>query len=267
MPRKSVVAGQFYPGNKDDLEKTIKDFSPSNASKISAKAIILPHAGYVYSGKVAIATVSKVLARKRVLVLGPNHTGFGPTFSLYPQGSWQTPFGVVDIDKELHDAIMKSGDAIEVDTLAHEQEHSIEVELPILKYFFKEFTLIALTCMPSTMPAYEEVAEQLFLALKPFKDEIILAASTDLTHYEPEPTARKKDREAIEAIINLDADQLLNIVKKKNITMCGVAPVAILLKYLKKIGAKKAQVALYQTSGDACGDYSSVVGYAGIIIN
>jgi len=267
MLRKTVVAGQFYSENKETLEKEIKDFLPSEISKMSAKAIILPHAGYVYSGKVAVTTVSKVLAKKRLIILGPNHTGFGSTFSLYPNGSWQTPLGIIDIDKELHKAVINNGDNIKIDPLAHEYEHSIEVELPILKYFFKQFTFIALTCKQATMQIYEKVAEQLFLASKLFKDEVMVVASTDLTHYEPEPTARKKDIEAIEAIINLDADQLLDTVKKKSITMCGIAPVAILLKYLKKIEAKKAQVALYQTSGDVSGDYSSVVGYAGIIIN
>ena len=267
MLRETVAAGQFYPKNKEDLQKTIKNFLPDKISKISAKAIILPHAGYVYSGKVAVTTVSMVLAKKRIIILGPNHTGSGSTFSLYPYGSWQTPLGVIDVDRELHEAIISNGNNIKIDARAHEHEHSIEVELPILKYFFKQFTFIALSCKKTTIQAYEKVAEQLFLALKAFRNEIILVASTDLTHYEPEPAARKKDRQVIEAIINIDADQLLNVVKKKNITMCGIAPVAILLKYLKKIEAKKAQVALYQTSGDVCGDYDSVVGYAGIIIN
>jgi len=267
MIRKPVVSGQFYPQRKEDLRKTIEGFDPKESSKIAAKGIIMPHAGYLYSGRVAASAAGKVLARKRILILGPNHTGLGANFSLWPKGAWQIPFGEVKIDEELAQEILSKGDYIQSDLDAHLEEHSIEVELPILYYFFKEFIFVPIACKTASLETYHAVADQIVQAVKSTKDEILFVASTDLTHYEQDATARKKDRLAIEAIVNLDEKELVDKINMLNISMCGIAPVAILISCLKKLGAKKSQVALYQTSGDSSGDYSAVVGYVGMIIN
>ena len=267
MIRKPVVSGQFYPQRTEDLRKTIEEFDPKESCKISAKGIIMPHAGYVYSGRVAVNAASKVLARKRLIILGPNHTGLGGNFSLWPKGAWQIPFGEIKIDEKLAQEILSKGDYIKSDWDAHLQEHSIEVELPILHYFFTEFSFVPITCKTASLETYHAVAAQIVEAVKNIKDEILFVASTDLTHYEQDATARKKDRFAIEAIVNLDEKELIDKIDMFNISMCGIAPVAILISCLKKLGAKKSQVALYQTSGDSSGDYSAVVGYVGMIIN
>jgi len=267
MKREPVVSGQFYPHRTEDLRRIIEDFDPKESSKISAKGIILPHAGYPYSGQVAVTTVGKVLAKRRLIIAGPNHTGRGANFSLWPKGSWRIPFGEIEIDQDLAQSILNKGDLIQEDYEAHLQEHSIEVELPILHYFFGKFKFVPIACMRTSLETYQAVATQIFEAIKDCKEEILFVASTDLTHYEPDQSARKKDRFAIEAIVNLDEKELLDKINTLNITMCGVAPVAILISCLKKLGAKKSQVALYQTSGDNSGDYSAVVGYVGMIIN
>ena len=267
MIREPVVSGQFYPGRSNVLEKTIEDFDPKESSKISAKGIILPHAGYPYSGRVATVTVSKVLPRKRLVILGPNHTGLGENFALWSQGSWEIPFGKLNIDEELAQLILTKGNYIKEDKEAHLQEHSIEVELPILYHFFGEFKFVPIACKMASLEKYRAVANQIVSALKEVKDDIFFVASTDLTHYESDQAARKKDRFAIEAMVNLDEQELINKINSMHITMCGVAPVAILISCLKQLGAKKSQVALYQTSGDSSGDYSAVVGYVGMIIN
>ena len=266
MIRNSIVDGQFYPSDATKISKVIKEFGPREGAQISAKGIILPHAGYPYSGKVAITTVAKVLPKKKLLMLGPNHTGLGASFGLWDRGAWKTPLGQIEIDQDLAKVILDAGNSIRPDYLCHQQEHSIEVELPIIQHFFKEFKFVPIACKISNIQTYKKVAEQIVEAVKGDKENLLMVASTDLTHYESDSVARKKDREAIEAIINLDEKDLLQKVDKFNITMCGVAPVVVLILCLKKLGAKKSQVALYQTSGDVCGDKESVVGYVGIII-
>lgn len=267
MIRKPVVSGQFYPEEASELKKAIEEFKPRDCAKLSASALILPHAGYTYSGRVAVTTVSKVLARKRIIILGPNHTGYGADFGLWPKGKWITPLSEIEIDEELSSKILGSGDEIIADELAHNFEHSIEVELPILYYFFKEFKFVPIVCQTCALSNYESAAEQIYSAIKNIKNEVMLVASSDMTHYEPDLAVRRKDRLALECIINLDAQGLLKTVKKDNISMCGIAPVAILLLVMKKIGATKANVSLYQTSADAGADKNSVVGYAGVVIS
>ena len=267
MIREPIVSGQFYPQKKDELKHLIEEFKPSATLKTSAKGIILPHAGYTYSGSVAITTVGKIIPRKKIIILGPNHTGLGHMFSLWAKGEWIIPSGHIHIDEELAKSILSEGDYIKEDYSAHISEHSIEVELPIIHYFFEDFQFVPIACKRTNLEGYNQVSSQIFEAIKKTKEDILLVASTDLTHYEADSTARKKDRLVIEAIINLDEQELIKKIHKSNITMCGEAPVAILISCLKKLKAKKAQVALYKTSGDYSGDYDSVVGYVGMFIS
>ncbi|MDD4955480.1 MAG: AmmeMemoRadiSam system protein B [Candidatus Omnitrophica bacterium] len=267
MIREPVVSGQFYPQGEQELKKAIEEFKPKASLKTSAYGLILPHAGYVYSGRVAVATVSRIISRKRVIILGPNHTGYGEDFGLYPEGSWKIPFGNIAIDSALSKKILESGSEITPDKLVHKFEHSIEVELPILHYFFGNFSFVPIVCTVAALAAYEKVATQIFSAAKEHREEIIFIASSDMTHYEPDSAARRKDRMALEHIVNLDAEGLVKTVKRENISMCGIAPVAILLLIMKKLGANKANVSLYETSAEATGDTGSVVGYAGVVIS
>lgn len=267
MTREAVVSGQFYPSQVSELKKTIEEFDQKDSAKKHAYAIVVPHAGYVYSGKVAASTISKVLPKKRLIILGPNHTGHGKDFGVFPKGAWSTPFGDIQIDEDLADKIIKNGSVIVKDEFCHKFEHSIEVELPLLYYYFKEFKFVPIVCQVSDIATYKEVAAQIFSAIKDIKEEVMFVASSDMTHYEPDPAARKKDRLALECITDLDAEGLLRIVKKENITMCGIAPVAITLLIVKEMGATKASVSLYQTSADSGASANSVVGYAGVIIS
>ncbi len=267
MIRKPIVAGQFYSSDSKKLKNDIETLKPKDTSKISAKGIILPHAGYIYSGKVAVATVNKAIPKKRIIILGPNHTGLGKDFSIFSQGKWETPLGDIEIDSILAKLIVEAGGIIKEDYTAHAREHSIEVELPILQHFFNEFKFVPIVCAVSTFTIYQQAARQIFNAIENIKDEILLVASTDMTHYEPDSAARRKDSLAIESIVNLDAKQLLKRIDTENISMCGAGSVAILLECCKLMQAKKAEIVLYQTSGEASGDYSSVVGYLGAIIN
>ncbi len=265
MLRKPIAAGRFYPRDPLEIQDIIAGFSRKPATQIAARGVILPHAAYAYSGQPAVAAIQRIQPKKQLIILGPNHTGRGEVFSLWPKGAWQTPLGDITVDESLAEAILNNGSEIKADFSAHLLEHSIEVELPLFKYFFGDFKFIPLACQISTPAAYERAAAQIFTAIKNTKDDVLLVASTDFTHYEPDSTARRKDRLAIEAIINLDEKELIDKIAVSNITMCGEAAVAIFISCLKKLKARKVWVELYQTSGDLTKDYASVVGYAGIV--
>jgi len=267
--RKACVAGQFYPDERDELFALISSFVVKTAQRQDVLGCILPHAGYVYSGRVAAQTLSVVNIKDTVILLGPNHTGNGPAFSLMPQGYWQTPFGNVEIDSRMADLFLGSSKYLKADLFAHMDEHSLEVELPILQYFRKDFKIVPITIKTEELDALKMAAEELAGVI--IKHNLISScmfiASSDMTHYEPQKNAEKKDALAIEAITALDEDRLAQVVKKSAVSMCGFAPVSVLLKAARLLGAKQGRLVKYQTSGDASGDTSSVVGYAGITIS
>jgi MEMO1 family protein len=140
--RHAVVAGQFYPVLAQEIRKQIDGFIDTKETKADAFACILPHAGYIYSGRVAVQTVSRINIKDKVILLGPNHTGRGQPFSIMTCGAWQTPLGSIKIDSELAAGILGASEYLKHDILAHRQEHSLEVELPILQYFKESFEIV-----------------------------------------------------------------------------------------------------------------------------
>lgn len=266
--RKPVAAGQFYPSTAGEIRRMLSLFAGDEGEKKDAIGCILPHAGYEYSGKVAVQTVSKINIKETVVLLGPNHTGSGARFSVMPGGSWETPLGKVEIDAGLARTLLNKTGHLQADLLAHLEEHSLEVELPILQYFRKDFKILPIAIMTDDLAALKELGEELAGAIKgnALENSVTLIASSDLTHYEEQKSAQMKDSMAIEAIVALDEDKLARAVKKFDISMCGFAPVAVLLKAAKLLGARKGELVKYQTSGDTTKDTSSVVGYAGITI-
>ncbi len=267
--RMPVFAGQFYPASAQVLKKQIQSFIGPAVPKQNAVACLLPHAGYIYSGPVAAQTVSRISVKDKVVLLGPNHTGYGKNISIMTEGSWQTPLGEVKIDSVLAKKILEGCSYLEDDNLAHESEHSLEVELPFLQYFKNDFRIVPIAFLFEETGALKEVAGAIAEAVKQqgLKDKVLLVASSDMTHYEPQPSAQNKDRLAIEAILSLDEDRLLDVIGRFNISMCGVMPTVVMITCAKALGATKAQLVKYQTSGDVTEDRSSVVGYAGIIIS
>ncbi|MBN2483311.1 MAG: AmmeMemoRadiSam system protein B [Candidatus Omnitrophica bacterium] len=260
------MSGKFYPQSARSLNEQIAGFVNGNPAKTSALGAIIPHAGYIYSGRVAAQTLSRIIPRKKVVILGPNHSGLGGPFSIFNQGNWRTPLGEVAVDEDLAAKLLDRCGQLSADMLAHQFEHSIEVILPFLQYFFKEFTVIPITCQSQGLAAYQKLAGDMAHVLKYEKDTLIIASS-DMTHYEPDSLARKKDRQAIESIVRLDEEELIKKTKTQHITMCGTATVPIMLALTKQLGASKAEVVLYETSAAASGDTSSVVGYLGAIIS
>jgi AmmeMemoRadiSam system protein B len=268
MIRRPVVSGTFYPSNSLKLETLIENFTPPKLTTKETKGAILPHAGYIYSGKTAIETVANIKPKKTLIIIGPNHTGRGMPFSVYSHGSWTTPLGEIAIAEGVAREIIKKG-LLEDDTEAHLYEHSIEVQLPILKYFFKDFVFVPIVCITAELAKYKRIAQALYEVLNEKKvlNDSLIIASSDMTHYEPSEVAERKDKYVLEAILSLDTQLFLKRVQDQNVSMCGVAPVSVLLEILKLIEAKESRLVKYSTSGDVNNDYSSVVGYAGVVFN
>ncbi|MDO8748219.1 MAG: AmmeMemoRadiSam system protein B [Candidatus Omnitrophota bacterium] len=269
--RLPAVAGQFYPLKPRELREQIKSFAgPRIPAVIKKEAIacLLPHAGYIYSGSVAYSVVSQLKIKKNLIILGPNHTGMGANFSIMAEGSWETPLGKVEINPSLADKLLSKSALLKSDTQAHKFEHSIEVELPFFQYFSQDFTFVPIAVGSGDFKNYQQLGLDIAAGLKEagLEKETLIAASSDMTHYEDAKSARHKDHQAIEAIQELDECKLYSRVKELNISMCGYAPAIAMLCAAKSLGAKKAELIKYQTSAEATGDTSSVVGYAGMIV-
>jgi hypothetical protein len=266
MIRNPIVAGQFYPGSPSLLEAQIEGFIDEQAPKEEVVGLISPHAGYMYSGPVAGAVISRVKFKDTFVIMGPNHTGLGQPFSIMTEGTWRTPLGEVEIDSELGKSILGASPQLKEDHLAHLEEHSIEVQIPFLQYFKRDVKIVPIILSRSTGATYKAIGKGIAKAIGDLNREVVIMASSDMTHYEPQSSANRKDNQAIEAILELDEDELLRRVEEFHITMCGYAPAVSLLSACKELGVAKVELVRYQTSGDITGDYSSVVGYAGIII-
>jgi len=269
MIRNPAVAGQFYSGSKESLAKEVGRLIPASPEKrADAIGVISPHAGYPYSGSVAGLTLSSIKPKPIYIIMGPNHTGLGSPFSLSASDSWVTPLGNVAVNKDLSEKILKNCPEITRDEFAHIQEHSIEVQLPILQILQEDFAIVPIVISSGSVGQYRKIGQAIAGSIRESKLErdVTIIASSDMTHYESQNSAEEKDSKAIDAILKLDEEALVELVEKFDISMCGCAPVAIMIAAAKSLGARKANLIKYQTSGDASGDYSSVVGYAGIVI-
>lgn len=265
MLRKPAVAGQFYPGNPAKLKEMIAKMVNMEIEKKKAFGIVSPHAGFIYSGTVAAEVFSSVLLPEKYIIIGPNHRGSGPLFSLYDEGAWETPLGKVPIDLDLARSLKKNSDLLDSDTVSHIYEHSLEVQIPFIQYFKPDFSIVPITISPyASLDQLKDLGETIAEETK--NKDILVVTSTDMSHYISQEEAREKDYSAIDKILNLDPEGLYKVVKQNNISMCGFQPTVVMLTAVKLLGASKGELIKYQTSGDVSGDYQEVVGYAGIRI-
>jgi hypothetical protein len=266
MIRKPVVAGQFYPSSAGELRAMIQRMVFEAAPKQKVIGYYAPHAGYIYSGSVVGATVSRVELKNTFIIMGPNHTGIGAPFSIMTEGRWETPLGEVEIDTKLAKAILAGSRYLKEDHLAHLEEHSIEVQLPFIQYFKSEFKFVPIVLAHADDATYRSIGKAIASAIKNSGKEVTIVASGDMNHYESEKITNTKDQQAIDSILKLEVSELLERVQDLNISMCGYGTAACLIYAAKELGANHAELVKHQTSGDITGDYSSVVGYAGILI-
>lgn len=269
MSRIPAVADMFYPGDKDRLNEQLAGFiSPAHERK-KAIAAVSPHAGYIYSGGVAGAVFSLIEIPQAVVILGPNHRGIGASVAVSASGTWQMPLGSVPINQALAESIMNaslSGVRIEDDPSAHKMEHSIEVQVPFLQFLRPDVSIVPIALSHIPFDSCQKIAQALATGVKNYGKDVLLVASTDMTHYESQNSAKAKDQLAMDRILALDPRGLLETVSSRGISMCGVIPTTIVLEASKTLGARKVELARYATSGDVSGDYAQVVGYAGFII-
>ena len=264
--RKPVVSGKFYPSSARALREMITSFLNPEADQTKAIGIVVPHAGYVCSGVVAGAVYNRLSIPELIIILGPNHTGLGPTFSLMSEGIWQTPLGEVPISSLAKDLLTQSS-LLEEDESAHQSEHSLEVQVPFLQFCAQNpFEIIPIIVSSLQQTSLLQLGKEIAGFIKNSHKETLILASSDMTHYELDRIAREKDKYALEAILALDSKLLLSRTAERDISMCGVGPTAIMLAAAGELNAKKAELVMYNTSGDTCGDKDSVVGYAGVIV-
>ncbi|MBU4230513.1 MAG: AmmeMemoRadiSam system protein B [Desulfurivibrionaceae bacterium] len=267
MKREPAVAHQFYPGDPATLRSTLDSLIPSGTAKEKALAVVSPHAGYIYSGSVAGETFAAVEIPQDIVLMGPNHHGYGAPVALMHTGAWRMPLGEVQINTVLAQTLLAQTDLIQPDTLAHRFEHSLEVQVPFLQYFRPDMTLTPMVISHLSFTACQAVGEALAGAIRQYNKPVLIVASSDMTHYESRESATAKDSLAIHRLEALDPEGLYNTVLRKGITMCGIMPATIALVAALRLGATQARLVRYTDSGEASGDTSQVVGYAGLVIS
>ena len=275
--RRPVVASQFYEGDAEALRAQLNScflhkLGPQKLPQInfhnhprSIVGLISPHAGYMYSGPVAATAFYELAIDGKpdtVVLLGPNHTGYGSALSIMREGNWQTPLGNVKVDSVMADAILHETSILDIDEMAHRYEHSLEVQLPFLQFLYgNKFKIVPICFQMQDYDSAVEIGRALVEALDATNSVVI--ASSDMTHYESAKSAAAKDQAALKAVIALDAKGFYDTIENQNITACGYAPITALITYAIGVNAK-AQLLSYHNSGDVTGEHSSVVGYAAV---
>jgi hypothetical protein len=269
--REPIVAGAFYPGTASSLSAALGRLLPEEIRAAKAPlagpiGLVVPHAGYVYSGGVAATGFSELARRGRpewVLILGANHTGLGRPISLARVGSWRTPLGAAPIATDVADRL--AGGAIDVADAAFLREHSVEVELPFLQHLFgPEIPFVPLAVMLQPLDGLIAAGERIADVVR--GQGVAVVASSDFTHYEPQDVVEEIDRRAIERILALDVDGFYESLVRENLSICGGAAIVVVMVVARRLGWGEARLLAYGTSGDATGDRRAVVGYASILL-
>ncbi len=271
MLRSAVVAGQFYPGQKESLLKSVELLMSAAADEQPAVALMTPHAGYIYSGGVAGQTFAAVKIPDEVIILGPNHHGRGHMAAVYASGTWETPLGKTKIAVDLASRILAECPMTVADSVAHSSEHSLEVQLPFLQCRAPDVSIVPVCISRMPLETLLQLGDGLARAVlssgsTPASGTPLIVASTDMTHYEAGNVARKKDFLALEKVLAFDPKGLYDVVQENKISMCGVLPTVVMLQAAIALGASNAELIAYSNSGDVTGDQSEVVGYAGVRI-
>jgi len=277
--RKPAVAGSFYAGDSKSLKRQIEKcflhkIGPGKIPSVNPKrqnniiGLVSPHAGYMYSGPIAAHGFYEVAldgTPDTIIILGPNHRGFGEDISIMAEGKWETPLGEIEIDADIAEKIIKNSKIIKSDEKAHQYEHSIEVQLPFIQYIFDKNTKFVPICMTrQDINTDIEIAKSICSSV--VGKNVLIIASSDFTHYEPQEYAENVDKQAINTILEFNPQKLYDIIYQQRLTMCGPGPITAMLIACKTLGAKKAELLKYATSGDITGMYDQVVGYASLIV-
>lgn len=270
--RPARFAGSWYPDRPDALSSLIDSALAragrgATAAPAPARVVVAPHAGYRYSLAIAAAAYARVVVPEVVIVLCPNHTVPPPIVSVWPAGVWHTPLGPVPVDADLVASLRAACPLLQAETAAHVDEHAVELHLPILQRL-RAGRLLSLVPIVVAAPRLEDLLAlgDALARTVAGRDDVLIVASTDMTHHEPAAAARVKDQRALDAVLALDPARLLATCTAERISMCGVRPTTAALQAAKALGATTAELACYGHSGEVSGDDTSVVGYAGVVI-
>jgi AmmeMemoRadiSam system protein B len=239
----------------------------SHRAKIAAYACLVPHAGYIYSGHVAGAVYSAIEIPARIILLGPRHYPAGETMAILSSGKWLTPLGEAAIDAPLAGELKRACPNLRDDEVAHRREHSLEVQLPFLQRARPDFTFVPIVLGTDHWDSLVTLGHALASVVSAQPEPVLLIASSDMNHYEPDDVTRVKDNLAIERLLALDSRGLCDTVRRENISMCGYIPAVCALIAARELGARHAELIRYATSGDVNGDREQVVGYAGMVFH
>ncbi|RME70153.1 MAG: AmmeMemoRadiSam system protein B [Planctomycetota bacterium] len=265
LERAPAVAGAFYPADpaalRAELERCFAEASPPGPVP-GAIGCMAPHAGYMFSGVCAAHAFGRLEVPRRVIVLGPNHTGLGPPLSVWPGGRWRTPLGPVEIDTPMVEALSGALPLLEPEPLAHVREHAIEVEVPFLQYRREDFVLTPIVVGTQNPHVLRSLGEALAVAVRAAEQPVLLVASSDMNHYEDEATTQRKDALALERLEAFDPAGLLEVCARERISMCGLGPTVAVMHACRALGAVRAEVVDHRTSAAVSGDTGHVVGYA-----
>lgn len=265
LERHPAVAGLFYPGRASRLSAAVEGMdNPEWEPKYTGiLGIVVPHAGYVYSGKTAMRGYSELrnVGSRNFVLIGPNHNSRPYYSAVYPDGVWETPLGKVSVNGKLARKLLDAGQQFVSDPYAHSEEHSLEVQLPFLQYLFAD----DFTITPIVMGNQErEESVAIARALREIDEEFTLIISSDLTHYESLDSANRKDDLLISSALSLDVEKYYHTVMLNNISACGYGPIAVLMEYTKLMGGTM-ELLDHTTSYDYSRDPRNVVGYCSLI--
>lgn len=265
--RQPAVAGRFYPADAQQLRAQVESYTAEPVEpKIAALGCVVPHAGYMYSGHVAGAVYRRLELPRRVIILCPNHTGMGEPLAIMSHGAWRTPLGDAPIAADLATELMRHMPLLSEDEAAHHSEHALEVQLPFLQVLAPDLDFVPIAIGTGTFEVLSALGVAIGKVLAQQDSRILVIASSDMNHYESDEVTRIKDRRAIDQLLALDPRGLYDVVHEANISMCGYGPAVAMLTAVRRLGATKAELIRYATSGDVSGDRDMVVGYAGIAV-
>jgi hypothetical protein len=267
MIRPPAVAGRFYPSDPQELTRQIQEYSSGATEKTHALGCVVPHAGYVYSGRVAGAVYAAMEIPAQSILLGPRHFPQGQPMAILSEGSFETPLGQAQIDGMLAAELARACPLLREDEVAHGREHSLEVQLPFLQTLAANFRFVPVVLATDRYGAMEELGRAVAQVVKAQREPVLVIASSDMNHYESDAITRAKDERAIARILALDPRGLYDTVRSEGITMCGYAATVAMLVAVRELGAKGATLVRHATSGEVTGDLDEVVGYAGIVIS
>ncbi|WP_043774569.1 AmmeMemoRadiSam system protein B [Desulfomicrobium escambiense] len=267
IDREPVVAGQFYAGRHDQWLASVRSCMRGETEREAVTRLaMVPHAGHVFSGGVAGQTLARARLTDTVLLLGPNHTGMGAPLAVWPDGKWHLPGASLEVDAELVAAILAAEPALTADRVAHLQEHSLEVVLPFLWAKNPDMRIVPIAVGDPRPHKLAGAASKIAEVLNAQGRDVSVVVSSDMNHFASDAVTRIVDQKALDRILALDPMGFYGTVREDNISMCGVLPMTMGMHLANILGAKKAELVAYATSGDVNGDMSRVVGYAGVII-